>query len=158
MQELSINCHTDSARQEHRQLVNSAFSLYGEAVVLLYGVDFSVTGGHYLPKMCKRYSEFFKHAIIKLLKVLVKCDATQPVGNMQGLSQTHPQEGQIPQERVRRTGVRPCPDSGTEEAQSEEGEQVEEPVKAAATHESEEEEDVGEVKDGALRAISPFLT
>lgn len=146
------------ARQKHRQLINRGLSLYGEAVVRLYGVDVSVTAGYYLPEMCEGHPEFLKHAEVELLEVLLEGDAPQPVGHMQDLSQTHPEEREIPQERVRGAGVRPCPDRGAEEAQSQEGEQVEESVKAAAPHEAEEEEDVGEVEHGALRAVLPLFT
>lgn len=146
------------ARQKHGQLINSGFPLHGEAVVPLYGVDVSVTAGHDLPKMCERYSEFFKHTVVKLLEFLLEGDAPQAIGNMQDLSQTHPEERETPQERVRGAGVRPSPQSGAEEAQSKKGEQVEESIKAAAAHEAEEEEDIAEVEHGALRGVSPFLT
>lgn len=146
------------ARQEHRQLVNSGFSLYGEAVVPLYGLDVSVTARHYLPKKCERHSQFFKHTVVNLLEFIIEGDASQTIGNMQDLSQTHPEECETPQERVRCAGVRPCPNSGAEEAQSQKGEQVEESIKAAAAHEAKEKENIGEVEHGALRGASPFLT
>lgn len=108
--------------------------------------------------MCERHPKFLKHAAVELLELLVEGDALQPVGDMQHLSQTHGEERETPQERVGGAGVRPCPEGWAEEAQSEEGEQVEESIKAAAAHEAEKEEDIGEVEHGALRAASPFLT
>lgn len=127
-------------------------------MVLLDGVDVSVTARHYFPKMYERHSELFKHAIVKLVEFLLEGDAPQPVGDVQHLSQTQRKERQTPQERVRGAGVRPSPESGAEEAQSQEAEQVEQSVKAAAAHEAEEEEDIGKVEHGALRGVSPFLT
>lgn len=146
------------AGQQHRQLIDGGFPLDGEAVVLLNGVDVPVTAGYYLPKVCERHPELFEHAAIKLLEVLVKSDAPQPVGDVQDLSQTHGEEREAPQERVRGARVRPRPQSGAEKAQGQEGEQVEEAVKATAAHKPQEEEDVGEVEDGALGAVSPLLT
>ena len=146
------------ARQQHRQLVNGGFSFYGEAVVLVDVVDLCVTAGHYLPKMSERHPQSLEQAVVKLLEFLLEGDAPQPVGHMQGLSRTHPEEREAPQKRVRRAQVRPCPECGAEEAQREEGEQVEQTVKPAATHEAEEEEDMSEVEDGALRAVPPLLT
>lgn len=77
---------------------------------------------------------------------------------MQDLSQTHPEEHETPYKKVSCARVRPCPECGAEEAQSQEREQVEESVKAAAAHEAEEQEDFSEVEHGALRAVSPFFT
>lgn len=108
--------------------------------------------------MCKRHPELLEHAAVQLLEVLVEGDAPQPVDDVQHLPQTRGEQRESPQERVRGAGVRPRPECRAEEAQSEEGEQVEESIKAAAAHEAEEEEDVGEVEHGAFRAGSPFLT
>lgn len=146
------------AGQQHRQLVDRGFPLDGEAVVLLYGVDVSLTASHDLPEVCERHSELLKHAVVKILEVLVEGDAPQPVGDVQDLTQTRAEEREGPQEGVDGAGVRPGPERGAEEAQSQEGEQVEEAVKPAAPHEAEEEEDMGEVEHGALRAVSPGFT
>lgn len=145
------------AGQQHRQLVDRGFPLHGEAVVLFNGVDRSVTAGDYLPEMCERHPEFFKQAVVKLLEVLLEGQAPQPVGDMQGLSQAHRVQRQTPQEGVRGAGVPPCPQRVAEEAERQEGEQVEESVKTTAAHKAEEEEDVCEVEQGALRAVSPVL-
>lgn len=77
---------------------------------------------------------------------------------MQDLYQTHREDRQTPQERVRGAGVRPRPESGAEEAQSEEDEQVEESVKAAAPHEAKEQKDVGEMEHRPFRALFPLFT
>ena len=145
------------ARQQHRQLVNGGFPLYGEAVVLADAVDLCITAGHDLPEVSERHPQSLEQAAVKLLELLPEGDAPQPVGHMQGLSQTHPEEREAPQEGGRRAQERPCPERGAEEAQREEGEQVEQPVEPAAAHEAEEEEDVSEVEDGALRAVPPLL-
>lgn len=146
------------ARQKNRQLVNSCFSFYSKELALLQGVDNSVTGGHYLPKMCKGHSESFKHAVIQFLKVLVECEAPQLVDYIESLSQTCPEQGEVPEEGVRGAGVRPCPHSAAEEAHSQEGEEVKMSVETASSHEAEEEQDVGEVEQRSLRSLLPFAT
>lgn len=74
---------------------------------------------------------------------------------MQDLYQTHREDRQTPQKRVRGAGVRPRPESGAEEAQSEKGEQVEESVKATAPHEAKEQKDVGEMEHRSFRTLFP---
>lgn len=99
-----------------------------------------------------------KYAAVQILELLLKGDTPQPVGDVHDLSQTHPEERQTPQEKLRGARIRPSPDCEAEEAECQEGEQVEESIKPAAPHEAEEEEDVGEVEHCALRAIPPRLT
>ncbi|PWA26305.1 hypothetical protein CCH79_00018803, partial [Gambusia affinis] len=108
--------------------------------------------------MCKGYSESFKHAVIQFLKVLVECEAPQLVDYIESLSQTRPEQGEVPEEAVRGAGVRPCPHSAAEEAHSQEGEEVKVSVETASSHEAEEEQDVGEVEQRSLRSLFPFTT
>lgn len=96
--------------------------------------------------------------LVEVLELPLEGDAPQAVGDVQHLPQSDAEQSETPQERVGGAGVRPSPQRGAEEAQCEEGEQVEESVEAAATHEAEEEEDVGQVEDGALRSFPPLLT
>lgn len=99
-----------------------------------------------------------KYAAVQILELLLEGDAPQPVGDVHDLRQTRREERQTPQEKLRGARIRPSPDCGAEKAECQEGEQVEESIKPAAPHEAEEEEDVGEVEHGALRAVPPRLT
>ncbi|KAF3840268.1 hypothetical protein F7725_018985 [Dissostichus mawsoni] len=83
--------------------------------------------GHYLPEVSERHPQLLKHVVVELLEVLTEGHAPQAVGHMQHLSQTNPEQGEAPQEGVRGAGVPPGPQCGAEEAQGEEGEEVEEP-------------------------------
>lgn len=121
-------------------------------------VDFSVTAGDDLPELYKRHSHFLKQTAVNLLEVFLEGDTTQSVTNIENLTQTYPEQCQAPQERIRGAGLRPCPKSGAEEAQTQEGEKIEESVKSAAPHEAKEQENIRQVKHGTLRVVFPPLT
>lgn len=82
----------------------------------------------------------------------------KPTGDEHHLRGTRAEERQVPQERVAGAGIRPGRHRKAEETRRQEGEQVEESVKAAAPHQAQEDEDIGEVEDGALRGCLPLFT
>lgn len=121
--------------------------------------DATVGASHYLPEVHGRNPELLKEAAIQVVELALERDAPpQPAGDEHDLRGAHAEERQVPEERVGGARVRPGPHREAEEARRQEGEQVEVSVEAAARHQAEEDEDVGEVEDGALRDGPPLLT
>lgn len=92
------------------------------------------------------------------MEIALERDALpKPTGDEHDLGRTHAEERQVPQEGVGGARVRPGPHREAEESRRQEGEQVEESVKAAAPHQAQEDEDIGEVEDCALCGRPPLF-
>lgn len=106
-----------------------------------------------------RNPKLLKQAAVKVVEVALERDAPlKTTGDEHDLRRTHAEKRQVPQEGVSGARVRPGPHREAEESRRQEGEQVEESVNAAAPHQAQEDEDIGEVEDCTLRGGPPLLT